>query len=617
VSIQTTFNFNSALSYVLSNTQIAANVAKLALVPNPAQLFQQLFSSSVGFTFDATKAEFVGGVLQQKDQRPAGATFYNSFASLNANWSSGSGTGTAGNGAVVSGGLLDLSGAAQRYLDYSATANADFQQTGTVRLKVKPGYSGSPGQLQYLFTISESGASFRNMIVLEHLTSGNLQLRIYDQSAVNLVTSSLGAWSPVAGTTYEIELNLDLTTGATRLFINGVQLGSTIAVTGTRSSAIGLFRIGQYFSVQNVTNLLAFDSVAVFNSVQHTANYTPGAALSDTLFAASSVSLPAFSYTGIGTVLAVESSAIVEAGAPRYIVAGQWFNGTAWAISSGAYSQANTSAEIIANLPTINASGATTIPVSVVFTDTNTQGSVDSVSVTVTGQKYATSGYVEPSQALQVQELLAYSETSLIPANSELKIILKIDGVLKWYNGTAWVTSDGTSAQANDAADLDAPTLALLSLTANASVFVRWVFTSSANTATSELSQAIVNYDFGGVRVDAATCIVYGYLKDVTNTPVSGAVLKFDLVVPAKTEYKEAASNIIFKATASVTSDTNGYFEVELIRSSEYEGTLAQYRLTVTKSAESLSVSKISEAFLDFTVPDAEEVDITTLITAA
>jgi hypothetical protein len=85
--------------------------------------------------------------------------------------------------------------------------------------------------------------------------------------------------------------------------------------------------------------------------------------LSSALYLGSKVDLPAFSYTGIGTIQAVETSSVSEVGTPRYIIGGKYYNGSAWVNSNGSYAQANPFATVVANLTSLVVTGATSVPV--------------------------------------------------------------------------------------------------------------------------------------------------------------------------------------------------------------------------------------------------------------
>jgi hypothetical protein len=79
------------------------------------------------------------------------------------------------------------------------------------------------------------------------------------------MTSNQGAYTFTSGTEYEIELNYDLTNGATRLFINGAQRGSTIAIISALRLPSDLITVGcathPAFSIRQLS---------IFDAVQHT-----------------------------------------------------------------------------------------------------------------------------------------------------------------------------------------------------------------------------------------------------------------------------------------------------------------------------------------------------------
>lgn len=184
-------------------------------------------------------------------------------------------TGTAGGSPTptINDGLLDLTGGTANYISYDADLNADSQQTGTIRLLWIPNYTGNPSTNTTLFNISEANSDLTNSIKILHLTTGVLRLLIYS-STNSVILSHIVAWTGQAGQEYELELNYDLTSGATRLFVDGTILGVVQTATGTRSSTIGLLRVGSDESgVQ--TSDFKVNNITIYNSVQHTSNYTP------------------------------------------------------------------------------------------------------------------------------------------------------------------------------------------------------------------------------------------------------------------------------------------------------------------------------------------------------
>ncbi len=236
------------------------------------------YTTPVNYTYDNTKIEVSGGLAQLKDLTPLNETFFANYnTNINGNRGLGVLTGIAFGGASVSGGKLDLKGGTVKYVDYDADLNADSQQTGTIRLLVTPNYSGTPSTHQFFFTISSpTGDGLDNDIRFGQLSTGSIALFMYDFGSNVIINATFGTWVPVAGTEYEFELNYDITSGATRIFIDGVQIGGTSPNTGTRSSNIDFIRIGSDGAASPTTTAdFEIDNFQVFNTVQHTSNYTP------------------------------------------------------------------------------------------------------------------------------------------------------------------------------------------------------------------------------------------------------------------------------------------------------------------------------------------------------
>ena len=159
-SFSTTIDYNNASNFIYNSSLVEITTdAHLILQPNAGQTFNQPFTSSVGFTFDAAKTEFVAGKLQQKDLKDAAwiswATYTNSI-DLSCGPVGSVLTGTGVGGAAISGNRLDLAHNDVRYVTYDANLNADMQDVGAIKFKVTPNYSGSPDSNQYFVSISES-----------------------------------------------------------------------------------------------------------------------------------------------------------------------------------------------------------------------------------------------------------------------------------------------------------------------------------------------------------------------------------------------------------------------------------------------------------------------------
>jgi len=211
---------------------------------------------------------------------PAGANFFVTYEiDEDAVFALGSKVGTLVGGATVADGKLNLKGSG-KHCEYLADLNADSAQVGCLRIKVIPNYSGTPADNQFYYGIVKSnvGNVLDNLVNLYHTSSGGfIHLVIYDSSGVLIISANTGTlWNPTAGVTYEIELNWDITAGAHRVFIDGTQIGNTLAGTGTRDEDNAALIIGR---TQNAASTkipnYEVEEFAVFPTVQHVTDYTP------------------------------------------------------------------------------------------------------------------------------------------------------------------------------------------------------------------------------------------------------------------------------------------------------------------------------------------------------
>ena len=325
-------------------------------------------------TFDSDKTEYTGGVIQQQDKLPTDATAWATMTT-DENLSYGGGVLT-GNltGGEVSGGWMDLSGGViEKYCDWTATSNYDFQQEGTIKKIIKPSYSGNPATIQNIIVISKASGDSDNLINLYQKTDGNLRLIINDSSGVTKLAVDLGVWNPTSGTEYEFELNVDLdeTVGANtyvRLFIDGTQFGSTqTSFTCSRDSSIALYRCGTNLGIGDKANFSVKDIIC-FSTVQHTANYTAGYTLPEAryledliTFASLVFDTPVASdvFTNGETISGATSnaSAVIKSSGNDYLFLnvldkdGSWSTGeTITGSDSGATAVANTFTEKVQDL---------------------------------------------------------------------------------------------------------------------------------------------------------------------------------------------------------------------------------------------------------------------------
>lgn len=553
--VEGNFTFDSNL------IEFVDSKARLKLIDHPEQSFEQIFDDDTDFIYDSSKTEFISGVLRQKDQRPENATFFASYtSSLNGNW--GNGVLNATNvGGVLNAGFVEFLGAAStKYIDYPASLNvgASFQ-VGAVRFIIRPGYSGTPGTAQSFMRMTDDGIN-RSVVSILHTSGGDLEWRIYDSAGTLISSASLGTWVPVSGTSYEFEINWDFNSGATRLFINGTQMGSTLASTATMGFP-DVIRVGDASVVgtPSVYPNFSLGSLLVFSTVQHTANYTPGALISETLYGPDEITLPAFEYDGLGDIQSFDSASIIDSNSPRYILNDKYWNGSSWVTSNGTYSQAVSASTLISQISSFPTSVSNTLVIKIVTQDQNLQSSIDALSILYTGQIYPTSNpSIENNAPISADALVSLAATSEQDGGDSIQYILVVNNQDKYWNGTAWVNSNGSFAQSNTVEDID-DNLEDLDISGGVSIKIKALLHSSDGSSTPELEEISLMYDFFvSTPSQPNKCILYGFLNDHVGLISSSREARLEIELASGFKYGD---RIIGPFKRVFEYNANGYVE--------------------------------------------------------
>jgi hypothetical protein len=441
---------------------------------------------------------------------PQQPTFYAGYnEDENGDWGNGVLTGTLTN-ATVSGGYLDLRGGTLKYATYDPLNNFTAAQTGCIRVRWVPNYSGSPASNKNIIDVSD-GAGNTNRLAFGHNNVGELFFVLYNAASVSLYSSIVyGTWTPVAGTTYEFELNWDLNAGATRLFVDGVQFGSTKTDIGTYILAgQTVLRIGTQHLATSIADFQIND-ILLFNNIQHVANYTPDwTGVRAYEYDADVVTLPEMEYTGAGTLVSFDNFATTEGNSPRYALqiarSGNYlyWTGAAWATSNNTFAQANDKATFLANIATLPVNGQIYGQFRI-YTQSNngSQQSVSDLTATLTAQIYPTTNpTIDIDQAILATatgELVAawnsFIATTSISGSDAVRFVLSDDNAVTWkyWTGAAWAASVGY-AQSNNAATVNT-NIATFPITANG-MMVRVYLHSNDGTTTPNIGNLVVNYD--------------------------------------------------------------------------------------------------------------------------
>ena len=600
----------SEFTYDTNKIEEVLSKLQLKLVDNPGQDFTENFDSVAGHTYDAN-SEIVDGRWKQKDKRISGAKFAANYnIDINGNWGDGILTGTSGNGASAISGKLDLSGSINKYIDYDANLNADMQQEGGIVFDWYPQYSGA-GSFQYLISICESIGVANNRIRIYH-QSTLLFISIADQAGGTIV-SSAESLSPIADTKYEIALIWDITNGDTKLYINRVQLGSTHTETGIRSSSIGLVRLGKDLNLNGNADF-KIDNLIFFSTKSAAENYINGSEIiSDYIYLESYDTLPEMEYTGAGTLVLLTALTYLKQGDIKIALqkdrSGMWdyWDGAQWATGDGTKDYMSTIEDFVANISTLVVLGSTIGQFKLYLPDSNTQGYIDYLTASLTAQIYP----IDPPSILFLDSITHEGLEEFLDEVEKvtgdfIEYILSKDGIEMYYDGSAWVESDGEYPQCNTSEEIRANKDSFTS--SGLDMGIKAFLVSNDGITTPVLNSLSVGYNYWGGDIPApSTRLLKGIVKDEEGNPIEGAIISFRL-----SESKVVYNNqTLLFPTGQVTdevTDEDGYWEKELI---ETENMSNETRWLITYEYSNIKVGyKINIPY----ATDESEIDISTLI---
>jgi len=565
-----TYPFTVSSNYDFDNTvvEVSSGTGKLKLIDFPGLDFVEDFADDTGFVYDSDRAEFVDGSVRQKDQTNgaiSGAR-YETTINLEA-WSGGSVTGTAVGGASISANRLDLASNDVRYVDYVATGNFGTGNVGCIRMKYTPNYTIPDGDKTMYVHCKTMGVVINNFLMIRHQGTRRIQILAYNSTgSVLLDYVTANPWVVASGTTYEIELNYDFTNGATRIFINGVQFGATQTDTGTiDKSQIDDLRIGGNYGGTDTSNFFIED-LLIFDTVQHTENYTPGYTVPEYRYAASTVILPEMVDEYPGTLVSFDEFITTETGSPKYTLqigrSGNYlYWGVAtWDISDGTYPQSTDAITFDVNAGSLDVEGEIYGQFKIHFNNSNTLSSVGELTATLTAQQYSdTSPTIVPNTSFFTDLISEFMVIEIIDSNTEITCSLSKNGTCYYHNGTAWVQADGTVDQSNSESEINANIASFIS--GQQTVKVK-VFLTGCCLTTPQIDSIIISYDFAGTQpATRNTCIVYGHENDIQGLTTGDTIkvyLNKDMVVYKGDQY-------IKNKTYTTTVGVNGYWEIELV----------------------------------------------------
>jgi hypothetical protein len=147
---------------------------------------------------------------------------------------------------TVSGGVASMAAASAGYISWHGVNNP--ANRFAAHFRITPNYTTNPaGQQTFLYSGSTNTSAAPNFY-LYHDAAGDLYLDIKDKDGSSITSTNLGAWAPTASTEYKFTVLVDLIAGASKVFIDNTQFGSTVTDTGDRGENIGVLRTGKGLS---------------------------------------------------------------------------------------------------------------------------------------------------------------------------------------------------------------------------------------------------------------------------------------------------------------------------------------------------------------------------------
>lgn len=596
VTIQFPFNTPTNYTYNTDEIEISGGLVKLKLTEQTIN-FVEDFADDTGFIYDNTKSEFVGGSVQQKDQRPSNSILASSFdTDLNLNWAVdtfGSLVGTAnGSPSIVNGKLSCQSGSNGVYWGSQDIGN--LSGNWVAKFKYTPNYSDGPTNNSNIFSISQSSGGDDDIIIF-HSPSGD-SLRI-TANALSAVT--YGVWQPIAGQEYIFEIFC--VSNVVSIYVDGTQIGTgkTISpIQGTDSTRVWL---GAYQTIYNYANAL-FDDFIMYSSASQDESYT----FPTTVYSETNVTLPELEHIGQGEILSFNTMTTVETGSPRYTIqigrSGDYlyYNGVMWAISDGSYSQSNDITTFNNNLSSLNVLGELYGQFKITFSDSNDQSLVSNLDAEVTENgDYYTNSYLEVNTIIRADSLISMLEDSTKLGSDEVKYILIQNSNYLWFdsNVMSFVASNGTYSESNTVAELQAVLPAFNEQEYDYSL--RIFLHSDDGSTTPELDTVTLSYDVAGEQPDSISLceVVFDIFQTDADPDTQSITIKL-LNDPVK--YK---NNIVIRREVyeEIPNQTTGRISVKLVETVNMEldkkGVEQVYLVTIGNITYKINVPNQSLAY--------------------
>jgi hypothetical protein len=606
MSIKKIYNFDdeSSFNYDSSKVNFTGDLAKLQLL-NQDNAYPVPFILDNGYTYNPLRTVFTGARAEQKSQRFTASTFAINYNNQSKNAQYGDTPSLIPlldeNTSIINNELLFNSNSSR--IEYNIT-NCINPQQGTIEFWFRPGYMGKPSQKTYFFDF-KSGDVQNNRMRLSQDTDGAIRWDSWTNTGSSTINSQgFGSYSFIAGQLYKISFNWDFINEEHRMFINGVQQGLDVTRAQVKDSDKSLLnRYGiPMTSTANPDANFRINNIIIYDEVQYTADYTPDRVVSNTEYLEDRVIHPEFQHIGPGYINQFLFLDVIGSSNLRFSVEVdrrgyfQYWNGTEWAISDNSYEQGNDLSTFNDNLSSIDSNQAIYGRVAVHFPNSNELAYVNEIIININED----SGYstdetiIIPVDSISADAISDY-QLELDPvADTYINTIICLNGVHYWFNGSAWVVSNGTLAESNTEQEVKDNLSTLPILNGIEEIRFIWILKTDDSFVTPELQTISINYDFFGVENPISKTIVWGYYRDQNDLPLENKEIQISLNKFSTQNTNQYSANV-----KTITTGVGGYWETDLIPSDTMNESGVKYifdfKAEENQYKKSLTVPAVSE----------------------
>jgi len=188
-----------------------------------------------------------------------------------------------------------------------------------------------------------------------------------------------------------------------------------------------------------------------------------------------------------------------------------------------------------------------------------------------------------------VSSLTSLSATTIVSGGDEIRFVLEVDGIKKYWNGSAWIQSDGSFAQSNTSAQVTANASLLIPSSTISTINLNVLIHSADGTTTPNVSDVTLDFDAIIQTIDPVSqTTVFGYIKDASNQPLENVTVTATL----NTDISNYKGSVISPLYKSVKTNNAGYWSLQLADNTNLTPSGSKYTFTFSGKGLSTEVNK-------------------------